>query len=143
MGGAGAAKQNDLHLAVSLVRYSNTACASLETNLVPRHTIDDLLNERHRGFSPLQRLLRQASKQDAWTAQLQAVVPDPLRAHCRVSDIRGNQAVVVCGSAAVATRIRFLAPQLLEQLNGLADFSGVTEIQVRVGDNGPSPSETS
>ena len=108
-----------------------------------RHTIDDLLNERHRGFSPLQRLLCQASNQEAWTAQLQAVVPEALRAHCRVSDVTGARATVVCSNAAVATRMRFLAPQLLEQLNTLADFREVTEFQVRVGDNGPEPGEPS
>lgn len=99
-----------------------------------RHTIDDLLSERHRGFSPLQRLLRQAADQDSWTAQVQALLPKALRAQCRISDVRGNKAVIVCQNAACATRVRFLAPELLEKLNALADFRGVREIQVRVSD---------
>jgi len=101
---------------------------------VSKHTIDDLLSERHRRFSPLQRLLKRAAQQQSWTAELQAVVPESLRAQCRIGDIRGSRATIVCRNAACATRIRFLAPQLLKQLKNLADFRGVEEIQVRVSD---------
>ncbi len=99
-----------------------------------KYTIDDLLTERHRRFSPLQRLLKRAAEQQSWSAELQALLPESLRAQCRIGDIRGNRAVIVCQNAACATRIRFLAPQLLEQLRQLADFRGVEEIQVRVSD---------
>ena len=99
-----------------------------------KHTIDDLLSERHRRFSPLQRLLRQAADQATWTAELQALVPEPLRAQCRIGDIRGNRATIVCQNAACATRMRFLVPELLKKLKHLADFRAVDEIQVRVSD---------
>ena len=96
--------------------------------------IDDLLSERHRRFSPLQRLLRQAADQESWTAELQAFVPETMRAQCRVGDIRGNRAIIVCQNAACATRMRFLVPDLLKKLKGLADFRAVDEIRVRVSD---------
>ncbi len=99
-----------------------------------RYKIDDLLNERHHRFTPLQRLLRDAADQASWTAELRALMPEGLRAHCRVGSIRGPRAVIVCANAACATRVRFLAPELLEQLNSLADFRAVKEIQVRVSD---------
>lgn len=99
-----------------------------------KHTIDDLLSERHRRFSPLQRLLRQAADQESWTAELQALVPEPLRSQCRIGDLRGKRATIVCQNAACATRIRFLVPELLEKLRHLADFCEVEDIQVRVND---------
>ena len=99
-----------------------------------RHNIDDLLNERHRGFSPLHRLLRQAADQEVWTAGLQALLPESLRPHCRGGSIRGERATIVCSNAACATRVRFLVPNLLPQLQDLADFRAVKELKVRVSD---------
>lgn len=94
--------------------------------------IDDLLHERHRSFSPLQKLLRQAGNQENWTSQLRAILPAHLGKDCRVTDVRGNVLVVVCGNAGTATRLRFMAPELLEQLRELADFRAVDTLQVRV-----------
>jgi hypothetical protein len=99
---------------------------------VTRSKIDDLLAERHRGFSPLQKLLRQAADQEAWTAQLQALLPDPLSRECRVVDIHGPVVIVACSSAASATRLRFMAPDLLLELAQLADFRAVQDIRIRV-----------
>ena len=99
-----------------------------------RLKIDDLLSERHRRFTPLQRLLRQAANQESWTAGLCALLPESLQSDCRVTEIRGGRITVVCSTAASATRVRFLAPELLSKLQELADFRAATEIQVRVVD---------
>ena len=96
--------------------------------------IDDLLSERHRRFTPLQRLLRQAANQESWTAGLQALLPEELQRDCRVTDIRNGSITVVCCSAASATRVRFLAPELLSKLQDLAEFRAATQIQIRVSD---------
>jgi len=92
----------------------------------------DLLNEQPRAFSPLQRLLRRAANQEAWTAQLQALLPEGVARDCRVVDVRGPVVDVVCGNAAAATRLRFLAPDLLTELRQLADFRGARNLQIRV-----------
>lgn len=97
-----------------------------------RSKIDDLLTERHRRFTPLQTLLRRAASQEAWTAQFQALLPAPLNRDCRVSDIRGDTIMVACRTAASATRLRFLADQLLPELVQLADFARARRIQIRV-----------
>ena len=97
-----------------------------------RRKIDDLLHERYRGFSPLQKLLRQAGNQDSWTSQLRAVLPEHLARDCRVMDVRGSVIVVVCGNAGTATRVRFMAPELVGQLRQLADFRAVETLQIRV-----------
>ncbi len=97
-----------------------------------RAKIDDLLTERHRQFSPLQLLLRRAADQHSWTAQFQALLPDPLSRDCRVTDIRGPVAVVTCSNAASATRLRFMKPDLLIELQQLADFKRIDDLQIKV-----------
>lgn len=97
-----------------------------------RSKIDDLLTERHRRFTPLQRLLSRAANQAGWTAQLRAFLPEPLRDECRITDVRGNVIVIACRNAASATRLRFMSDELLARLTELADFSQATEIRVRV-----------
>ena len=94
--------------------------------------IVDLLEERHRGFSPLQKLLRQSGNQASWTAQFAAVLPDNLARECRVVDVRGSVVVVVCSNAGSATRLRFMAPEILVSLQQLADFRGAGTLQIRV-----------
>ncbi|HEX7036069.1 MAG TPA: DUF721 domain-containing protein [Pseudomonadales bacterium] len=97
-----------------------------------RRKILDLLSEHHQRYSPLQKLLRQAANQESWTAQLQALLPEPLRRDCRVTEVRGETVVVVCKNAASATRLRFMADELVLELARLGDFRGVRKIQIRV-----------
>jgi hypothetical protein len=92
----------------------------------------DLLNERPQAFSPLQRLLRRAANQEAWTAQLRALLPENLAEDCRVVDVRGPLVDLVCSNAATATRLRFLAPDLLTDLRQLSDFRAAGKLQIRV-----------
>jgi hypothetical protein len=99
---------------------------------VSSRKIEDLLRERYRGFSPLQKLLRQADNQLAWTSQLRALLPDPLAGECSVTDVRGSVAVIVCSNAGSATRLRFMTPDLLGGLRQLADFRSVVTLQIKV-----------
>ena len=99
---------------------------------VTRSKIVDLLSERHRQFTPLQKLLRRAANQESWSAQLQALLPEPLCRDCRVTEISGPTVVVVCKNAASATRLRFMADELLTQLTQLSDFRRAEKILIRV-----------
>lgn len=94
--------------------------------------VSDLLSEQPQAFSVLQRLLRRAAHQEAWTAQLQALLPEAMARDCRVVEVRGPVIVVVCANAASATRLRFLAPDLVENLRQLADFRGAQQLKIRV-----------
>jgi hypothetical protein len=96
--------------------------------------VDLLLSESQRRFTPLQRLLRQSANQESWTAGLLALLPASLQNDCRVSDIRNGSIIVVCRNAATATRLRFLAPELLSKLHDLADFRVAQRIEVRVSE---------
>ena len=100
-----------------------------------RSKIVDILSEHHQRFSPLQKLLRRAAHQQAWTAQLQALLPEPLCRDCRITEIRRGEpttVVVVCKNAASATRLRFMIDDLLNELRKLSDFRGAEQILVRV-----------
>jgi len=99
---------------------------------VPKNKINELLSERHQRFTPLQRLLRQAGNQEAWTAELGVLLPPALARECRVTDIRGPVVVVACRNAATATKLRFMAPELLDRLRPLAAFHDARELQIRV-----------
>ena len=97
-----------------------------------RAKINELLSERHQRFTPLQRLLRQATDQEHWTAQLQAILPPPLARECQVTDVRGPIILVSCRNASAATRLRFLAPEILEKLRELEAYRGARELRIRV-----------
>ena len=97
--------------------------------------IDDLLDESHSRFTPLQRLLKTSSNQKQWTAELRAFIDPPLRFEVEITTIRGNQAQVLCHSAAAATRMRFLLPELLPQLRALKSFSQITDFKLRVSNS--------
>ena len=97
-----------------------------------RVKINELLRERHQRFTPIQLLLRQVANQEAWTAKLAAILPDSLKRECQITRVQGPLIVVTCRSAASATKFRFLAPELLRQLQDLASFHAAREIQVRV-----------
>jgi len=99
---------------------------------VSTHKIDDLLDESHSRFTPLQRLLKTSSDQKQWTAQLRALLEPPLRQEVQVTNIRGDKAYLLCHSAAVATRMRFEIPALLPRLQQLESFSRVTEVVLGV-----------
>ena len=97
-----------------------------------RRTIDDLLSERHKRFTPLQRLLRRAADYGAWTAQVRALLPTELAERVWVSTRQGPLLTLHVSDAATGTRLRFYGPQLLEGLQSLRDFLGVEELRIRV-----------
>jgi hypothetical protein len=97
-----------------------------------KRKIEDLLRESHSGFSPLQKLLRQAANQDIWTATLRALLPDSMARDCRVTELRGTTLTIACRNNGSATRLRFMVPELLPALRELGDFRGVQDIRVRV-----------
>jgi len=99
---------------------------------VSTHKIDDLLTESHSRFTPLQRLLKTSSNQKQWTAELRAFIEPPLCHEVEVTDIRGPHAHLLCHSAAAATRLRFVLPELLPQLRTLSSFARVTDFKLRV-----------
>ena len=89
--------------------------------------LQDLLREQG-GHSALQKLIRHAANQRAWTDQVRAALGDKLKSQVEVSDIRGTKLVINCRSAGVATKLRFAQQDLLEKLQPLSAFNHVDEI---------------
>lgn len=102
--------------------------------------IRELLTPHRRRFTRLQKLLDQADRQDAWTRELRAVLPDGVGGACRVIEIRGDTLVVACSDGAVATRVRFEAAGIIGQLKALNHYQGVTRLETRVSRAGDWPS---
>ncbi len=100
--------------------------------IVSTRKIDDLLDEGHHRFTPLQRLLKTSSNQKQWTAELRALIDPSLRHEVDVTEIKGSQAHILCRSAAVATHLRFASADLLPKLRTLASFARVEELKLRV-----------
>ena len=99
-----------------------------------KRTIDQLLSEGQR-FTPLQKLLHQAANREAWTHELRAVLPDPLARHFSVAAMRGTALVVLCDNAASATRLRFLAPDVVSKLNALSHFRHIETLKLQVAES--------
>ena len=93
--------------------------------------LQDLLREQG-GHSALQKLIRHAANQRAWTDQVRAAIGDKLKSQVEVSDIRGTKLVINCSSAGVATKLRFAQQDLLEKLRPLSAFNHVDEIVFKV-----------
>ena len=102
---------------------------------MPSRKIENLLNAEDQKYSPLQKLLNRAEQQQAATAEVRALLPEALRSGCRVVDPGPPRLVLACRTAAAATRLRFQAPELLEQLKALPQYANVDEINVRVVEN--------
>ena len=98
-----------------------------------KNDLQDLLREQC-GHSALQKLIRHAANQRAWTDQVRAALGDKLKSQVEVSDIRGTKLVINCRSAGVATKLRFAQQDLLEKLQPLSAFNHVDEIVFKVLD---------
>jgi hypothetical protein len=121
-------KEYDLHISCRVPLF-----------FVANRKIDNVLSAG-RSYG-LARLLRQASQQEARTAQLCALLPEDLAFKCLVANLRDHVLTVHTYNAVWATRFRFLIPKLLPKLNQLADFSAVREIRVRVVPQAGLPDE--
>lgn len=94
--------------------------------------IEDLLGEGHNRFTPLQRLLATTSNQKQWTAEFRALIDPSLRHEVQVTDVRGTIALLLCSNAAIATRLRFMLPEVRPALSKLQSFSQVKDYKIRV-----------
>jgi len=101
--------------------------------------IRDLLTGRARR-SGFVRLLDHAASRESWTVTLRALLPAEWAAECQVANVRDHVLTVHLTTAAWATRFRFLVPDLMPQLNRLADFATVREIRIKVAPvSAPAP----
>lgn len=82
--------------------------------------------------SPLQYLVTKARQITTTDEALHRILPHELAPHCRTMNITANIIVIAVDSAVWATRLRYLAPELLKTLQQNSQLKHVTEIQCRV-----------
>lgn len=75
----------------------------------------------------LARCLEQQRREDGLLAQVHTLLTPPARTHCISASITGGKLSLTADTAAWATRLRYLAPDLARGLAG----AGVTEVKVR------------
>lgn len=85
----------------------------------------------------LQRLGRELKAQKALLIDLQQCLPADLANHCASAHIRDNTLVVHTDSPAWATRLRYLAPQLIKAVAG--EYPTIQSLSVRLIVEQPVP----
>jgi hypothetical protein len=65
-------------------------------------------------------------------------LPDPLRMHCRVANLKGNLLVIQTDSPTWSVRLRYHIPVLLDHLRR-AELPGLGHIRIRVKPPEPPP----
>ena len=92
----------------------------------PEKKLTTLLNS---GRGTLSILHRKVAQLDKLTALLKNNLSEPLRHHCQVANFRDNCLVIMTDSAAWATQIRYLTPELLEQLQRYPELKYVRTLR--------------
>jgi hypothetical protein len=80
----------------------------------------------------LGKLLERAAAVDELTAVVRDRLPVEWRAQLQAAVVHGDELVLVTGSAAWATRLRYAAPGLLLELQGLPPGRGLQRVRVKV-----------
>ena len=93
------------------------------------HTLYNLLEDRNTSYS---QLVEHARELALLTVVLHKHLPDSFAKHCQLANYRSNTLVIQSESAAWAAKLRYLTPQLRQELSQHPTFSGLTEIRVRV-----------
>ena len=76
-----------------------------------------LIINKYFGSGPLSKLLAQARALTGLDEQVQALLPEPLKPHCRVLAQHDLVLVIATDSPVWAARLRFHAPKLIKQLS--------------------------
>ncbi len=80
----------------------------------------------------LGKLLERAAAVDELTAEVRVRLPVEWRAQLQAAVVHGDELVLVTGSAAWATRLRYAGPGLLPELGSLPLARGLRRVRVKV-----------
>ena len=98
----------------------------------PGQKIDDLLLKRHLRYAPLTLLLNQSEQRKSLTQTVRALLPEALIGAVSVVNYRPPTLILRVSNASLATRLRYQLPTLTNKLRNLADFDGLSKINLRV-----------
>ncbi|MEM7220126.1 MAG: DUF721 domain-containing protein [Pseudomonadota bacterium] len=102
--------------------------------------IEDLLAQRHQRFTPLQRLIRHSAHQSWQTTTVRALLAPDLASAVDVVNYREGKLTLSVVNASLATRLRYLLPELTASLATLADFGDLETIRLVVRHSPPQQS---
>ena len=91
--------------------------------------VGHLLNNANTGLG---RVINRAKELRKLTTQLKKMVDAPLCDHIYVANIRDTTLIIGTDSAAWHTRVKYLAPMILEQMRQLPDMGRLQKIEFRV-----------
>ena len=106
----------------------------------PGKKIDDLLLKRHQRYAPLSRLIDLSEQRKSLTEVVRSLLPESLASAVSVANYRPPVLVLRVGNASLATRLRYKLPELTTKLRNIADFQGLTKINLRVVQSGAQKS---
>jgi len=92
-------------------------------------SISDLLNNPKGDFG---QILKRVKELRNLTRELHGMVDAPLNQHIFVSNIRDNTLVIGTDSAVWHTRIKYLAPMILDQMRSKQGLEKLQRIEFRV-----------
>ena len=92
-------------------------------------SVGQLLVNKNAGLSSI---IKRSKALNELTAHLKAMVDAPLNKHIYVANIRDKTLVIGTDSAAWHTRVKYLAPMILEQMRQLPDMERLQKIEFRV-----------
>ena len=103
-----------------------------------RHALDPHRNyklRRGKSGAVLGRLTENAAKNQALYEVVSYLLPDDMHQSIKGVNIKDDRLVLRAVSSAWATRLKFLAPKLLEALRKLQDYQHLNEISVVIVPN--------
>ena len=92
-------------------------------------SIDQVLSNSSGGFA---QILNRAKQLRKLTVQLRKMVDAPMSEHLFVANIREKTLIVGTDSAVWHTRVKYLAPVILEQMKRISGLEQLQEIEFRV-----------
>ncbi len=92
-------------------------------------SINQVLNNSTGGFA---QVLERAKQLRKLTNQLRNLVDAPMNQHIHVANVRDNILVIGTDSAVWHTRIKYLAPMILEQMKQLKGLESLKTVEFRV-----------
>lgn len=92
-------------------------------------TIGQLLNSKNSGVAQVMARARQLRK---LSFQLKNMVDAPLNEHIHVANIRDNTLIIGTDSAVWHTRVKYLAPSILEQMKQIKGLESLKRIEFKI-----------
>lgn len=101
------------------------------------YRLKDSLEKPDKRYTKLARIIKELDAHQATIRVVQFLLPEEEANHCTSARVQGTTVFLTFDSNAWATRARFQAPVLLEQMQELAQFSHVEEIVVSTNRGAP------